>query len=85
MRAATLEEMRRLNDRFDPGRVVPWSKAHSMLRKGTPAAAGALLSPERRQLIDEHSRTETRRLKCDFPYDLAYVRANQFSRSVGGH
>jgi hypothetical protein len=39
MRAATFEEMRRRNDRFDPGRVVPWGKAYSMLRKGRPGDA----------------------------------------------
>jgi Sulfotransferase domain len=85
MRAATFEEMRRLNDRFDPGRVVPWGKAHSMLRKGRPGEAGELLSRELRQRIDDHSRAELRRLKCDFPYDLAYVKGQSIVPICGGH
>jgi hypothetical protein len=85
MRAATFEEMRRLNDRFDPGRVVPWGRAHSMLRKCRSGKAAELLSPELRQLIDDHSRTELRRLKCDFPYDLAYVKGQSVLPICGGH
>jgi hypothetical protein len=85
MRAATFEEMRRLNGRFDPGRLLPWGKAHSMLRKGVFSDAGELLSPELRELIDEHSRTELRRLKCDFPYDLAYVKGDSALPICGGH
>jgi aryl sulfotransferase len=85
MRAATFEEMRRLNDRFDPGRVVPWGKAHSMLRKGRPGEAAELLSPELRQRIDDHSRMELRRLMCDFPYDLAYVKGQSVLPLCGGH
>jgi Sulfotransferase domain len=85
MRAAAFEEMRRLSDRFDPGRVVPWGKAQSMLRKGRSGEARDLLSPELRQLIDEHSRTELRRLRCDFPYDLAYVKGQSVLPICGGH
>jgi hypothetical protein len=84
-RAATFEQMRRLTDRFDPGRLVPWGKAHSMLRRGTPGGSGELLSPELRQRIDEHSRTELRRLQCDFPYDLAYVKGQSVLPICGGH
>jgi hypothetical protein len=85
MRAATFEEMSRCSDRFDPGRVVPWGKAHSMLRKGRRGEAGELLSPKLRQLIDDHSRTELRRLKCDFPYDLAYLKGQSILPICGGH
>jgi Sulfotransferase domain len=84
-RAATFEEMRKLRDRFDPGRVVPWGRAHSMLRKGRPGDAATLLSAELRQRIDEHSRAELRRLECDFPYDLAYVRGQSIAPICGGH
>jgi len=84
-RAATFDEMRRLNDRFDPGTVVPWSNGLSMLRKGAPGAAGELLSAELRELIDEHSRTELRRLRCDFPYDLAYIKGQSVLPICGGH
>jgi len=85
MRAATFEEMRRLHDRFDLGRVFPWSKAHSTFRSGRPGAAGELLSLELRQLIDEHSRAELWRLKCDFPYDLAYIKGQSVLPMYGGH
>ena len=85
MRAATFAEMRRLRDRFDPGRVVPWGRAHSMLRSGRPGKADELLSPELRQLIDEHSRGALRALKCDFPYDLAYVKGESVLPICGGH
>jgi hypothetical protein len=85
MRQATLEEMRRLSHKFDLGGVVPWGKAHPMLREGRPGRAGALLSAELRQLIDEHSRTELRRSECDFPYDLAYVKRQSVFPICGGH
>lgn len=85
IRAATFEEMHRWSDRFDPGRIVPWGKAHSMLRKGSAGEAAELLSPELRQLIDDYSRTELRRLKCDFPYDLAYVKGQSILPICGGH
>jgi hypothetical protein len=84
-RAASFGEMRRLEEKFDPGRVVPWGKACSMLRNGRCGDAGALLSPELRQLIDEHSRTELRRLGCDFPYELAYVKRQSILPLCGGH
>jgi hypothetical protein len=85
MRAAAFEEMRKRSDRFDPGRIVPWGKAHSMLRKGRCGDAGELLSPALRQLIDDHCRTELQRLKCDFPYDLAYVKGQSVLPICGGH
>jgi hypothetical protein len=85
MRAATFEEMCRCNDRFDPGRVVPWGKARSPLRNGRPGEARELLSPELRQQIDEHCRDELRRLECDFPYDLAYVKGQSVLPICGGH
>jgi len=85
VRAATFEQMRRLTDRFDPGRIVPWGRAHSMLRRGRPGGAGELLSPELRQLIDQHSRSELQRLECDFPYDLAYVKRQSVLPICGGH
>jgi len=56
-----------------------------MLRNGRCGDAGELLSPELRQLIDEHSRTELRRLGCDFPYDLAYVKRQSILPVCGGH
>ena len=84
-RAASFGEMRRLKEKFDPGRVVPWGKACSMLRNGRCGDAGELLGPELRQLIDEHSRTELRRLGCDFPYDLAYVKRQSILPVCGGH
>ncbi|MGO9948149.1 MAG: sulfotransferase domain-containing protein [Steroidobacteraceae bacterium] len=84
-RAVTFEEMRTWRNKFDPGRVVPWGKAHSMLRKGRPGEAAELLSSELRQLIDDHSRMELRRLNCDFPYDLAYVKGQSVLPICGGH
>ena len=50
-----------------------------------PGEADQLLSPELGQLIDEHSRCELRRLNCDFPYDLAYVKGQSISPICGGH
>lgn len=85
IQAATFEEMRKLNDRFDPGRVVPWGKADSMLRNGRSGEFAALLSPDLRQLIDDHARTELRHLMCDFPYDLAYVKGQSVLPVCGGH
>jgi len=50
-----------------------------------PGEADQLLSPELRQLIDDHSRSSLRRLNCDFPYDLAYLKGQSISAICGGH
>jgi len=75
MHASSFGEMHRLRDRFDPGRIVPWGKAHSMLRKGKAGGSGELLSQQLRNRIDDHCRAELRRLNCDFPYDSAFPSA----------
>jgi hypothetical protein len=85
VRSAQFEEMRKLNGRFDPGRLVPWGDARSLLRRGTPGGSGELLSAGLRRRIDEHWRGELRRLQCDFPYDLAYVRGESVLPICGGH
>ncbi len=71
--ASTFEGMRRVRDKFDTGRLLPWSKAHSMLRTGKVGHSAELLGPELRQRIDDHCRAELRRLDCDFPYDEAFA------------
>lgn len=75
IRASSFSEMQRLRDRFDPGRIVPWGKAHSMLRKGKAGHSAELLSAQLRARIDDHCRAEVRRLGCDFPYDSAFCDA----------
>jgi hypothetical protein len=77
MRASAFEEMRRLRDKFDPGRIVPWGKSDSMLRKGKAGGSGELLSPQLRHRIDDHFRAELRRLKCDFPYESTFATAHR--------
>lgn len=78
-RAASFGEMLRLRDKFDPGRIVPWGKAYSMLRKGKAGHSEELLSAQLRNRIDDHCREELRRLGCDFPYDSAFC-----PRQIGG-
>ena len=73
MRMSTFEEMRRMRDKFEPGRIVPWGRLGSMLRRGKAGGSAELLSPELRVRIDDHYRAELRRLKSDFPYDSAFA------------
>jgi hypothetical protein len=58
--------------RFEPGRVVPWSKEKAMMRRGASGGSSELLTPEQQRLIDGHCRAELARLGCDFPYDAVF-------------
>jgi Sulfotransferase domain len=77
VRASSFSEMCRLRKRFEPGRIVPWGKTDSMLRKGKAGSSGELLSAQLRNRIDDHNRAELRRLGCDFPYDSAFCAAQR--------
>jgi hypothetical protein len=72
-RASSFGEMRRLRDRFEPGRIVPWGQLHSMLRAGQAGRSAELLSPELRGSIDARCKAELQRLNCDFPYDSSFA------------
>ena len=60
--------------KFEPGRVVPWGREHSMLRRGESGTSSELLTPEQQERIDAWCRVELARLQCDFPYDEAFGR-----------
>lgn len=64
--------MKAVAAKFEPGRVMPWSKDSAMLRRGTSGGSGELLTPEQQRHIDDYCRAELKRLDCDFPYDEAF-------------
>jgi hypothetical protein len=60
---------------FDHIKVAPWSQQEgATIRRGARGASGELLSAALQERIDDHCRSELRRLGCDFPYDAAFAR-----------
>jgi hypothetical protein len=71
---STFAAMKAAGARFEPGRVVPWGKERSMLRRGESGQSSELLTPEQQARIEAGCRAELARLNCDFPYDEAFGR-----------
>jgi hypothetical protein len=69
---STFAAMKAAEGRFEPGRVVPWGKESAMMRRGASGGSSELLTPELQRRIDDHCRSELKRLGCDFPYDALY-------------
>jgi hypothetical protein len=71
---SSFDYMKTIEQKFETGMVVPWAKPHgAMIRRGERKSAGELLTPELQRKIDDHCRSELRRLGCDFPYDEAFA------------
>jgi aryl sulfotransferase len=69
---STFAAMKAAGAKFEPGRVVPWGRERSMLRRGQSGTSSELLTPEQQARIDDWCRAELARLRCDFPYHEAF-------------
>jgi len=67
-RQSTFEYMKRIDEKFRIGKVIPWRPEGAMIRKGAQGGSSELLSPERQRKVDEYFMAELKRLGSDFPY-----------------
>lgn len=73
VRQSSFGHMKSIEHKFDTGMIVPWAKPQgAMIRRGSVCGSGELLTPALQQRIDNHCRSELKRLGCDFPYDEAF-------------
>jgi hypothetical protein len=78
VRQSSFNHMKTIEHKFETGMMVPWAKPHgAMIRRGQQKGSGELLTPAQQQRIDDHCRSELKRLGCDFPYDEAFGLADQ--------
>jgi hypothetical protein len=61
--------MKRVDDKFRPWKMVPWSDPVPMIRSGKRAGSSELLTPQRQREMDAHFMAELKRLGSDFPYE----------------
>jgi Sulfotransferase domain len=73
LRHASFAAMKREVRKFEPPPLLPWSGQDFMVRKGVSGKSSELLSAVQQQRIDDHFRSELKRLDCDFPYDEAFA------------
>ena len=67
-RLSSFDYMKKNDQKYAIGQVVPWRKPGAMIRNGREGGSSELLSPERQRLIDQHFIAELRQLGSDFPY-----------------
>jgi hypothetical protein len=66
---SSFDYMKRIDEKFRPGRMIPWGPEGSMMRKGTQGGSSELLSPEQQRQIDACFMAELKQLGCDLPYE----------------
>jgi len=71
------------DERTDQGRLLGLALVYAAMRR--TADSDAAVSLLRKMNFPEHSRAALRGLKCDFPYDLAYVKGESVLPICGGH
>jgi hypothetical protein len=67
-RQSSFEYMKKIDDKFGIGKLIPWRRPGAMIRKGSEGGASELLSLERRREMDAHFIAELNQLGSDFPY-----------------
>jgi hypothetical protein len=67
-RQSTFEYMKRNDEKFRIGKIIPWRPEGAMIRKGAQGGSSELLSPERQREMDAYFMAELNRLGSDFPY-----------------
>jgi hypothetical protein len=73
-RLCSFAYMKHIAAKFDFIKFAPWSKQEgAAIRKGQRGNSSELLSQMLQKRVDDHCRTELKRLGCDFPYDEAFV------------
>ncbi|MGC1459593.1 MAG: sulfotransferase domain-containing protein [Steroidobacteraceae bacterium] len=69
---ASLAFMKQFQEKFEPGRVVPWGTEGYMLRRGRSGGSAELLSPEIQARIDTRCRADLKHLGSDFTFDVEF-------------
>jgi aryl sulfotransferase len=69
VRQSSFAAMKEAGEKFEPGRVLPWTAERAMMRAGKTGRSGELLTAAQQQFVDDWCRAELERLGCDFPYD----------------
>ena len=73
VKVSSVTHMKTISAKFDFMKMTPWAKPEgAMVRRGQRGASDELLSPAMQARLDDHFRTELKRLGCDFPYDEAF-------------
>ncbi len=67
-RQSSFEYMKKIDDKFRIGQMIPWRRPGTMIRKGAEGGASELLSPEQQRQVDRHFMAELKQLGSDFPY-----------------
>jgi len=67
-RLSSFEYMKKNDQKYAIGQVVPWRKPGVMIRAGREGGSSELLSPERQRQVDRHFMAELQQLGSDFPY-----------------
>ena len=66
---SSFDSMKRIDQKFEVWRMVPWKKPTKMMRKGTQGGSSELLTPEMQRQMDAHFMAELKRLGSDLPYE----------------
>jgi hypothetical protein len=66
---SSFEYMKRIDQKFHIGKMIPWREPGAMMRKGKQGDSSELLSPERQREVDAFCIAELKRLGCDLPYE----------------
>ena len=64
--------MQQAGGKFEPGRVLPWTRDRAMVRAGKSGRSSELLTLAQQRFIDDWCRSQLERLGCDFPYDEVF-------------
>jgi len=71
---STFEHMKAIEEKFD-SQGAPWASPRgAMIRRGERGRSDELISAADQARIDDHWRTELRKLGSDFPYDEAFAK-----------
>jgi hypothetical protein len=68
-RRSSFDYMKRIDRKFRMGKLIAWSPAGAMIRKGAHGGSSELLSPAQQRDADAYFVGERRRLGSDFPYE----------------
>jgi hypothetical protein len=66
---SSFDYMKRIDEKFRPGRMLPWGPEAAMIRKGAHGGSSELLTREQQQEIDSRCMAELKQLGSDFPYE----------------
>jgi hypothetical protein len=67
-RLSSFEYMKKNDQKYAIGQLVPWRKPGAMIRTGRQGGSSEMLSPERQRQVDRHFMAELQQLGSDFPY-----------------